>query len=259
MEKITLLGTAGAVTNGARDNVSLVLTSGDVHVLIECGGSAAHKLARVGIAYETLQDIILTHTHLDHFYGLPAYVFSTRYKNVNRTTPLRVYVPEPSVQDVIALLDCFGLRAAPFFPIDVRGIPLQEHVEVLRNERMIITATPVDHSTEHPACGIKMVSQTSGRTFVYSSDTGPSERLIRFAAGVDVLFHECAGLAKHPIPAIHSNALQVGEIARMCQVQKLVLLHLDMVCHDDPLAIIAEVRQNFQGEVVVASDFDEYL
>ena len=91
MEQITVLGSSGAVAGADRDNVSLVFTSGEFHVLIECGGSAAHKLARIGVPYETLEDVIITHTHLDHFYGLPGLIFSMRYRDQSRTTPLRIY------------------------------------------------------------------------------------------------------------------------------------------------------------------------
>ena len=259
MEKITLLGTGGAVVDGKRDNVSLVFTSGDFHLLIECGGSAAHKLAKLGILYETVADIIITHTHLDHLYGLPGFIFSLGYRDVQRTTPLRIYCPEKAQAVIRALLDLFTLRAEFAFPIEIHAIPYLEGAFVLENDQVVVTSTPVDHVPRIPTHGIKISSRASGKSVVYSSDTGPSEHLIRLAKQADILFHECCGLAGHPIPVIHSNALQVGDIARKSAVKKLVLIHLDTILNDDPEALIAQVRQNFQGEVVVASDFDEYI
>jgi ribonuclease BN (tRNA processing enzyme) len=94
---------------------------------------------------------------------------------------------------------------------------------------------------------------------VYSSDTGPSERLIRFASQADLLFHECAGLSQHPIPDIHSNALEVGDVGKRSAVKTLVLLHFTTVLDDAPEELVAEVRQNFAGEIHLASDFDEYI
>lgn len=258
MEKLTLLGTSGAVTDGFRDNVSLVFTSDSFHLLIECGGSAAHKLAKIGIPYEQLEHIIITHTHLDHFYGLPALIFSMRYCDQQRTAPLNIYCPEPSLPDIRTVLEAFGLLDGRFFPLHLYGIPVREQALVLENERVIITATPVAHAPDVPTLGIKIHSRTSGKTLVYSSDTGPSENLIRLAYETDLLVHECAGLSKHPIPELHSNALQVGEVARKANAKHLVLVHLDMVCNDEPQTIIAEVRQTFSGNVHVAADFDVY-
>ncbi len=263
MEKVTLLGTGGAVTDAQRDNVSLVMSAEnpplpDFHVMIECGGSAAHKLAKVGLAYERLEDIIITHTHIDHLYGLPGFIFSTKYRDLKRKAPLRIYCPEEARIFVGGLLDFFNLREESLFPIEIHGIPLQENARVLENEHVVITSTPVDHVPTVPTFGIKVVSKATGKSLVYSSDTTYSERLIRLARGANILFHECCGLAGPVIPPIHSSALQVGKVAKKSEIEKLILLHLDTVLNDEPDQLIAEVQQHFTGEIVVASDFDEF-
>ncbi|MBD3305122.1 MBL fold metallo-hydrolase [candidate division KSB3 bacterium] len=265
MEKVTLLGTAGAVTDRQRDNVSLVFSAQEAgeasvfHVLIECGGSAAHKLATLGIPYETLTDLIITHTHLDHLYGLPGLVFSIRYKDLDRTAALRIYCPEDAEQIIGALLDFFELREDLFFPIEIYGIPSQEDSLVLENAQVRITSTPVNHAPKIPTHAIKIFSKTSGKSVVYSSDTTYSEQLIRFAQGVDLLFHECAGLNGQPVPDVHSTALQVGKVAQQSNVKQLVLLHLDTALNNDPARILDEVHQHFTGHAVVGSDFDDYV
>jgi len=259
MEKITLLGTGGAVVDGERDNVSLVFTSGDFHLLIECGGSVAHKLAKVGIPYETLEDVIITHTHLDHWYGLPGLIFSLGYRDLRRTAPLRLYCPEKAQSLIWVVLDLLKLREEFAFPIEIHPIPYLENALVFENDHVVVASTPVDHSPQLPTHGIKIFARASGKSVVYSSDTGPSERLIRLANQTDILFHECCGLAGQPIPPIHSSALQVGEIARRSDVRKLILLHLDTMLNAAPAALIAQVRTHFQGEVGVAADFDEYV
>ena len=258
MEQITVLGSSGAVAGADRDNVSLVFTSGEFHVLIECGGSAAHKLARIGVPYETLEDVIITHTHLDHFYGLPGLIFSMRYRDQSRTTPLRIYCPEPSIPAIERVFDAYGLLDGCFFPLEFHGIAVHEQAQVLDNDQVTITATPVAHAPDLPTLGMHIHSKVSGKDLVYSSDTGPSDNLVRLAQGVDVLLHECAGVSSHPIPELHSNAAQVGRVARQTGVQRLILLHLDMVCNDAPEDIIAEVRQEFSGTVHVAADFEVY-
>ena len=156
-------------------------------------------------------------------------------------------------------LDFFELRENCWFPLEIHGIPAEEHALVLDNEHVTITSTPVNHSPNIPTYGVKIYSKASGKSMVYSSDTSYSERLIRLAQGADLLFHECAGLSYQPIPPIHSNAIQAGKVAKETRCQKLVLLHLDTVLNDNPQEILAEVRQHFPGESVIASDFDEYL
>lgn len=264
IQTITLLGTSGAVVDAQRDNVSLVFSSRqehlpDFHILLECGGSAAHKLARIGIRYEMLQDVIITHTHLDHLYGLPGLLFSILYRDVQRTAPVRIYCPDEASKMITEFLDLFELRKDSWFPIEIHGIPAEEQALVLENEHVTITSTPVNHAPTIPTYGIKIYSKVSGKSMVYSSDTSYSERLIRLAQGADILFHECAGLSYQPIPPIHSNAVQVGKVASEAACKKLVLLHLDTVLNDAPQEILAEVRQHFPGACVIASDFDEYV
>ncbi|MCP4401292.1 MAG: MBL fold metallo-hydrolase [bacterium] len=264
MEKIILLGSAGAVTNGDRDNVSLALSiqpkeRADYQLLIECGGSAAHKLAKLGIPYESLEDIILTHAHLDHIYGLPGLVFSMIYRDLSRKKPLRIYCPEEAVETIRTLLDFFGLRRERSFPVEIKGIPAEEHSPVFDNEHILVTASPVDHAPGVATFGLRIENKLSGKVVVYSGDTGYSERLIRLAENADMLFHECSGLSQQPIPSSHSNALEVGQVALQCKAKKLVLLHFDCVLNDEVASMIREVRQSFTGEIVAASDFDEYI
>ena len=263
MEKITLLGSAGAVTNGERDNVSLAFSIHEheriaYQLLIECGGSAAHKLAKIGIPYEDIGEIVLTHAHLDHIYGLPGLVFAMIYRDRKRKKPLHIYCPEEAVDTITTLLDLFELRRERSFSIDVRGIPAEEHTPVFENEHICITASPVDHSPSVATIGLRIELKRNGKIVVYSGDTGFSESLIRLAEDADILFHECSGLSKHPIPPIHSNALEVGQVAAQSRARKLVLLHFDCVLDDDVTAMIEEVRQSFTCEVLPASDFDEY-
>lgn len=263
MKQLTLLGTAGAVADGQRDNVSLLFSAQqgslpDFHLLIECGGSAAHKLARLGVAYEGLEHIVITHTHLDHLYGLPGFLFSIKYRNQSRTAPLRIYCPEEASEFIASLLDIFGVREKSPYPIELHGVPPEENAPVFENERITVTSTPVDHVPDMPTIGVKIVSKLSGKTMVYSSDTGYSERVIRFAKGADMLFHECCGLSRPDIPPFHSSALHVGQVAKKAGVKKLVLVHLDTVLNDAPDKLVAEVQQNFQGETVVASDFQTF-
>ncbi len=263
MEKITILGTSGAVVNARRDNVSLVFSSEvengqNGHLLMECGGSAAHKLAKVGVPYQHLEEVVITHTHIDHFYGLPALIFSMMYWDIERRTPLRIFCPENALDVIIRFLDFFELREDCPFPLHVHGIPLEEGAFVLENAHAVVTTTPVDHSHKTPTMAIKIMSKISGKSVVYSGDTTYSERLIRLAQDADMLFHECSGLSSRDIVPIHSNARHAGRVARQSGVKKLVLLHLDSVLNDDPQAIRAEAQEEFAGDIVVAEDFDEF-
>jgi phosphoribosyl 1,2-cyclic phosphodiesterase len=68
-----------SIGSGSEGN-GLVVEAGATRILIDCGfgvRDAAGRLARIGVAPETLSAVIVTHEHADHVGGVPA--FAARY------------------------------------------------------------------------------------------------------------------------------------------------------------------------------------
>ena len=69
-----------SIGSGSEGN-GLIVEAGTTRVLIDCGfgvRDATARLARIGVAPESLSAIIVTHEHNDHVGGVPA--FATRYE-----------------------------------------------------------------------------------------------------------------------------------------------------------------------------------
>jgi len=114
----------------------------------------------------------------------------------------------------------------------------------------------------------------SDRSIVISSDTLPSDNLIRLAEGADVLVHEVlyvsaidrlaarvpnAATLKRSILSHHTPAEEAGRVARAAGVKKLVLSHF--VPADDPAVTdqmwLEAARVHFRGEVILGKDLLE--
>jgi phosphoribosyl 1,2-cyclic phosphodiesterase len=68
-----------SIGSGSEGN-GLVVEAGATRILIDCGfgvRDAAGRLARIGVAPETLSAVVVTHEHADHVGGVPA--FAARY------------------------------------------------------------------------------------------------------------------------------------------------------------------------------------
>jgi ribonuclease Z len=244
-----VLGTAASVPDAEHDTVGYLLRGADWAVLIECGGSPLHKLARLGIDREELEAVILTHGHADHIYGLPMLVQGLWLGG--REAPLPIYGPSQTLERARQLLELFNLaEREDMFEIRWKKIALRPHCAVLSLHGIEITASPVIHADEETVA-LRLFNPTTGQTLVYSSDTEPSSSLADLAAGANLLIHEAAGESRG-----HSSPTQAAEVAREAGVERLVLTHYPVVEID-----LERWRRQAAGqgvEVGLAQDGDVY-
>jgi ribonuclease BN (tRNA processing enzyme) len=148
-----------------------------------------------------------------------------------------------------------GLR---FDPNDPQPPPM-DPFEIHRDDRVRVTATLVSHFPVFPSFGYRF--DFDGGAVVFSGDTGPSENLVRLAAGSDVLVHEVIdpdwvssrppASQQHHLTA-HTSADDVGGIAASAGVGTLVLTHI--VPGETPVANLERAGRGFPGELLVGHD-----
>src|SRR3990172_2928514 len=83
------LGSSGAAPSAERDTTALAVRAGGSLCLVDVGGSPVKKLRRLAVDPLELSAVVVTHTHPDHVYGLPALVQSLVI--LGRHAPLPVY------------------------------------------------------------------------------------------------------------------------------------------------------------------------
>lgn len=132
--------------------------------------------------------------------------------------------------------------------------------EIYRDAQVRVTAFAVPHGSWRYAYGYRF--QAADKSIVFSGDTTFSEEVARQAKGCDILVHEVysqKGLEKRTPEwqryhaAFHTSAVDVGRLAAAAQPKKLVLYHL-LPMGESPDEVLAEVRQNFHGEVIYGED-----
>ncbi len=250
MAELIVLGTAASVPDATHDTLALALRGPGWAVLIDCGGSPLHKLARHGIDREDLRAVILTHYHADHLYGLPILVQGLWLSG--REAPLPICGPQQALDRARAMLELYNLAAREdMFAIDWQAVPLRRRQRVLDVEGVAITASPGAHGQAH-ALALRLEDAATGRAIVYSSDTEPCEAVIDLAAGADLLLHEATGEGPG-----HSSPEQAAAVAREAGVARLALIHYPIP--DTDLERWRARASGFGGEVFLAQDDDIYL
>ena len=245
------LGSSGAVPTAARDTTALIVRSGRTACLVDVGGSPVQKLRRVGLDPVELTAVVVTHTHPDHIYGLPALIQCLLI--LGRKAPLPVYCRVEHVVLVKRLLGLFGLfdegLEVPIMPVVPR-----EGVRVLATPDLVVTASPNVHG-RMPNLAVRL--DAGERSLVYSSDTRPCAEVERLARGATVLVHEATFARPNPAEW-HSTAREAGTIARGAGVGRLYLAHVGYTVHGALRGHVAAARAGFRGTVAMAEELRWY-
>ena len=245
------LGSSGAVPSAARDTTALVIRAGRTTCLVDVGGSPVQKLRRVGIDPVGLSAVVVTHTHPDHVYGLPALVQCLLI--LGRTAPLPVYCRVEHVGLVERLLGLFGLSdeglEVPVVPVEP-----QERVRVLATSDLVMTASPNLHGSM-PNLAVRL--DAGSRSLVYSSDTRPCPEVETLARGATALVHEATFARPNPAEW-HSTAREAGAVARAAGVGRLYLAHVGYTVHAALRGHVATARAGFGRPVTMAEELRWY-
>jgi ribonuclease Z len=133
---------------------------------------------------------------------------------------------------------------------------------VYQNGDLKVTAFEVDHGPVKPAFGYRI--DYAGHSVVLSGDTRPSENLIRFAQGTDVLIHEVLdpeayrNLANSLTPeerarvvAHHTTPDEAGKVFTKVAPKLAVYSHIVPAAAPD---LIAHTRPTYSGPLEVGED-----
>lgn len=252
MPKLTLLGSGAALSDPSRENMYLVVQGEHAAVLVDCAGSPIQRLHKARVPLDAIDNVILTHHHPDHLYGLP--IFMMDLWLAGRKKILHLYGLPETIRAARALLDAFDWgewHQHGFFPTEFHTVDIPKNGigSVFDTADFKITATRTVHFV--PTIALKFDSPSTRKSLVYSSDAEVDHGVVELAKGADILLHEATSVTKKT-PG-HSSAREAGTQASRAGVKELVLVHLP------PKGSIAKLRSaaqtTFKGKVVVGKDF----
>ena len=266
--KVTLLGTGNPRPRIDRFGPSILVEAGKETLLFDCGRGATIRLSQASVPFSSVTALFLTHLHSDHVVGLPD-LWLTGWI-MGRHVPLQVWGPTGTV-DMIK-----GLEQAYAFDVHMRRdvdeqIPAEGAVlmgkdigegVVYENNGVKVTAFLVDHGPVKPALGFRVDYQ--GHAVVLSGDTRPSDNLIKFSRGTDVLVHEVfdpeayreVGNSLTPeqrkrVREHHSTPEEAGTVFTKVAPKLAVYSHI--VPPDVP-DVIPHTRKTYSGPLEVGED-----
>jgi len=192
--------------------------------------------------------MILTHAHPDHIYGFPSLVHHLHL--TGRTEPLYIYAPAETRRAAGGLLEILDLDKG-FVVFHV--IPERRGHLLIEDDEYLLYTSPTCHGI--PSVALRITSRISGRSLVYSSDTGPCPALVDLAQGADILIHEASVMEPSKI---HITPWQAAELAERCGVGRLILIHYPQALLEHLQGALIEVHKRYGGEVHLAEVYDVY-
>lgn len=271
---------------------SVLVTREGTRLLFDCGEGTQRQL-RKSTGLVQVDEIYLTHFHLDHCLGIPG-LLKTWDLN-ERSEPLRVFGPDGIhrfMDDLHPFVGRLGYHveveelthgdvvAHPEFEIEAFGTEHRTRalgyalLEDDRPGRLDPSRAAELGVTDGPDLGALQRGETvtgskgevrpeqvmgedrSGRSVVITGDTAPCQNTLEAAADAELLVHDSSFLLEDGERAIetgHSTSTGAAEIAAEAKVKMLALVHISARYHVG--ASLDEAREVFPN-TYAPRDFD---
>ena len=289
---VAFLGTGGSVPTARRATACLLVMRGGDRIMFDCGEGSQRQMHR-SLGLVQLDEIYITHLHLDHYLGLPGLLKT--YDLQSRAAPLTIHGP-PGLRRLFGDLGrligktCYEVevnelapgQAVPHDGYEVRAFPVEHRMPAFgyrlgepdrpgrfdkqAAERLGVPEGPAYSALQggeevKGANGVVrpedvMGTPRPGRTIVVTGDTAPCVATAEAAEGAELLVHDGSFAeeeAQRAAETGHSTAGQAAALAREAQVKMLALIHVSSRYNVGQ--VLEEARAVFEP-TIAPRDFD---
>ncbi|BEQ13211.1 MBL fold metallo-hydrolase [Desulfoferula mesophila] len=227
---VRFLGSGDAFGHGGRLQACILLEWANRRVLLDCGATALVSLQRHGVEPDSIDGILISHLHGDHFGGLPYFILDAQLHS-KRTRPLPLAGPRGLAARLEQALEVN-------FPGSSRvqrkfTTPITELAAGPARDwcGMSVRAAEGLHASGAPALALRL--EAAGKSVAYTGDTQWVDGLMPLMGGADLLIAE-AYFYERPIK-YHLSAADVLTRREALAPGRLVFTHMgpDMLAHAD--------------------------
>jgi len=271
---VVLLGTGTPVPAPHTAGPSTAVIVGKRLFIFDAGAGVERQLSGAHLSNVDIEALFFTHLHSDHTLGYPDLIFTSWV--FGRRAPLKAYGPRGLRAMTDHLIAAFasdidarikGPEGAIKGGYLVRARDVSPGV-IYDSAGVKVRAITVPHIPGQPAYAYRIDTPT--RSVVISGDIGPTDVLIPWARGVDVLVHEVVKMsaiegtmpggkdAGYYMRTAHTPTNVLGSIAARAQPKLLVLSHIIPTGADEQEMIAAVRSGGFKGRIAFGHDLDRY-
>lgn len=225
---VRFLGSGDAFGHGGRLQPCILLEWAGRRVLLDCGASALISLRRYVVDPGSIDGILISHLHGDHFGGLPFFILDAQLHS-KRSQPLLLAGPcglSPRLEQAMEVNFPGSSRVQRKFAIQITELepgPARDwcglKVEVAEGL----------HASGAPALALRL--EAGGKSVAYTGDTQWVEGLLPLLRGADLLIAE-AYFYQRPIK-FHLSCQDIMKRRGALNPGRLIFTHMspDMLAH----------------------------
>ena len=219
---LTVLGSGDAFASGGRSQAGYVIDASGVRVMLEAGPDLLGMLKRAGIPPASLDLVLISHLHGDHFAGLPFLMLEYMFESP-RKRPLTIAGPRNLEQRTLQLMRTMY----PTFDLSRIRKKLKWVVlnpgKTVRLGSLRVSAIRSRHTKPDISLSLKIVAGT--KTIVFSGDSGWNDELVKLSDGADLFLCECTYYESSHL-TFHHNYPLIAANRDKFHVRRMVLTHL---------------------------------
>ncbi len=251
--RITIFGSGSGIPEIGKVQTCVGVELDGRMILLDVGEGASSSIAGSGIDVNMIEKIFISHTHADHFIGLPRLLQYFKWRN--RTKPIEIYLPPKhidAVEKFLAFLYIFRER----FDFEYKFLPLPEG-EFFAIENLKMKLFPTKHLKKYKKYaelyGVETVSYgylieevaddgINLKRFLFSSDLHSVDEVKDYLDGLDLLLIEC----------FHIEIEDIIDVVSDFYIPRIILTH---VSPDKDLTTMTEyARAKFDMNIQLAYD-----
>ncbi len=251
--KITIFGSASGIPEKGRSQTCIGVEVGEKMILLDVGEGSASSIAGDGIDVDKIEKIFISHTHADHFIGLPRLLQYFKWKK--RRKPLEIYLPSKHIEAVekfLPFLYIFKER----FEFEYKFLPLSDK-EFFVFENLKMKMFPTKHLQKYrkyaELYGVETTSYgylieeianngVEAKKFLFSSDLHSVDEVKNYLDGLNLLVIECA----------HIEIEDIIDVVSDFDISEIVLTHVSPDKNIMPMVEYA--RAKFDMNINLAYD-----
>lgn len=221
--KIKFLGTGSAFTSLNRFHSSFIISSPNHNLLVDCGDGISKAILSQKIDFNSIDSILISHFHADHFSGLPSLL--TQMKLFSRKNDLTIYV-HVSEKDFLEDFIIHSYLFTERMNFNLNIVSFDEEKEVLLFDDLTFTSKLNSHLDKYKkydqqnrlSCtSLSFLFKDEENTCIYTGDVGSESDLYLFDQKVKFYITEIT----------HISPLELINLLNKPKPEIIVMTHLD--------------------------------